>query len=459
MPPSVPERISDLVIWVVVAIIIVLIHRRASGPGTGLVASFIAGLWLMHWTGGFLYVLPWFYYTNLTLVWEGFKQSSYGLFAFGAGVLIISILRYSNILRVKPANNADRITTLANLPRNYLLVGIVSYLVVFPSSIILPSLTAVSSTSNMFIIIGLCLFCWRAARDGDTLKLVFWLMAGLLLPVYTVTALGFLGFGVAAFLSLITFVTGVVRLRLSFIIALLLMVFFALSFYVTYMRDRSDLRASLGSENGINERIDRFGTMISTFEWFDITNKDHLHRIDERLNQNTLLGAAIYNLNTGRVRYVYGETLLQAVVNLVPRAIWPDKPIHLGGNTVVSYFTGMRFAIGTTVGVGQLMDAYINFGTYGVIAVFFALGLAVASFDGAAASAIQHGDWKRFAFWYLSGTGFIQPNNALFEITATIAGGMLSAFLVNRFILPRFMPSTVDTSFTIYPTVPPTGQK
>jgi hypothetical protein len=276
-----------------------------------------------------------------------------------------------------------------------------------------------------------------------------------LLPVYTIMAWGFLSFGAVAFLSLITFVAGLIRLRLSFIIVLLLMGFFALSFYVTYMRDRGDLRAVLGSEHGLNERIDKFGTMISTFEWFDVTNNDHLHRIDERLNQNVLLGAAIYNLNIGRVKYVYGETLLQAVINLVPRAIWTDKPMRSGGNEIVSYFTGMRFAIGTTVGVGQLMDAYINFGTSGVIAVFFTLGLAVASFDGAAAIAIQHGDWKRFAFWYLSGIGFLQPNNALFEITATIAGGMVAAFLVNRFILPLFTP-TVDTSSTIYPIVPPT---
>jgi hypothetical protein len=199
--------------------------------------------------------------------------------------------------------------------------------------------------------------------------------------------------------------------------------------------------------------------MLSTLEWFDITNNAHLRRIDDRLNQNVLLGAAIYNLTAGRVGYARGETLLQAAINLVPRVIWPDKPIRAGGNKLVSSFTGIIFANGTTVGVGQLMEFYINFGTSGVVIGFFTLGLAVAGFDRAAAIAIQHGHWKRFAFWYLSGMGFLLTNNALFEITGSVAAGMVAVFLVNRFVLPALSGPAKYAGAPTRHTWPPTAKK
>src|SRR5205814_7729697 len=100
----------------------------------------------------------------------------------------------------------------------------------------------------------------------------------------------------------------------------------------------------------------------------------HRGAIDRRLNQNFLVGAAAASLESGQVEYASGATLGNMIVALIPRAIWPDKPAVGGGGSVVADFTGIEFAEGTSVGAGQVLEFYVNFGTWGVIGGFLLLG-------------------------------------------------------------------------------------
>ena len=72
---------------------------------------------------------------------------------------------------------------------------------------------------------------------------------------------------------------------------------------------------------------------------------------------------------------------MQAVIAMVPRLIWPDKPIEAGSGGLVAKFTGMDFANGTSVGVGPVMELYANFGTPAVVIGFILLGIIVKSLD------------------------------------------------------------------------------
>jgi hypothetical protein len=457
MQPS-ADLTGGLVAWIAIVVLVVLVQRRAVGPGTSLVLSFLFGQWLMHWTGALLYTLPWYWYQDTGLVRVGFQQSLYAVLAFGAGVLALTLLRRHRPTIITPQAPAEHhsITPMdAGLPRAYLLVGIASYLVLFPLSGLVPSLSAIASMSNLLVIVGLGLYCWRAWREGNHRVFALSLAAGILLPLFTIVTWGFLGFGAMALFALLAFVSGFVRLRARVVVVFLLAGFVGLSFYVTYMRDRVELRASVWGGQSLEQRLGQIGQMISTFEWFDLWNNAHLHRIDDRLNQNVLLGAAVRNLEAGYVDYARGATLDQAAVALIPRIIWPDKPIRAGGSSLVTSFTGIAFASGTTVGVGQLMEFYINFGTPGVIVGFFLLGLVIAGFDRAAAMALQRGDWRTFAFWYLGGLGFLQANGALFEITASVAGGLVAAILVNRFVLSAISALGRRSRPTISQPLPP----
>jgi hypothetical protein len=171
-------------------------------------------------------------------------------------------------------------------------------------------------------------------------------------------------------------------------------------------------------------------------ELFDPRNPNHLYRIELRLNQNYLVGASVEMLNSGAREPARGETVWQALLALVPRAIWPEKPVYAGSPGIVSSYTGLTFAAGTSVGVGQVMEFYINFRTIGVIVGFLLLGALIGMFDAWAADRLWQGDWLQFAMWFLAGLGFIQAGGSLVEVLSTVAAGLLAAILVNKYVIP-----------------------
>ena len=88
------------------------------------------------------------------------------------------------------------------------------------------------------------------------------------------------------------------------------------------------------------------------------------------MNQNQLVGAAVQYLESGYAPFATGDTLIQSALAIIPRAIWPDKPVFAGSPGLVTQYTGIQFAAGTSVGVGQVLEFYINFGSPGVVGGF-----------------------------------------------------------------------------------------
>jgi hypothetical protein len=71
-----------------------------------------------------------------------------------------------------------------------------------------------------------------------------------------------------------------------------------------------------------------------------------------------------------RTEYLYGSSYLAILTLPIPRALWPEKPTMIGGQAGEVFF-GMRAG----VPIGPVAEAYWNFGTFGVIAVFALLGV------------------------------------------------------------------------------------
>src|SRR5207249_1516081 len=115
-----------------------------------------------------------------------------------------------------------------------------------------------------------------------------------------------------------------------------------LSVFVTYMRDRGEIRDTVWGGKSMQVRVSQLQKTASAFEWFDISNTEHLAQIDRRLNQSYLAGLAVTRLSDSG-EYVHGKTLWEALIALVPRAIWPDKPIEAGSGSMVSEYTGLTF--------------------------------------------------------------------------------------------------------------------
>ncbi|MBI9036436.1 MAG: O-antigen polysaccharide polymerase Wzy, partial [Bacteroidales bacterium] len=74
------------------------------------------------------------------------------------------------------------------------------------------------------------------------------------------------------------------------------------------------------------------------------------------------------------VDYKYGETFLRIFYQIVPRSIWPDKPLDLSLEAAHLYLPGAR--AGTPPGF--LPELYMNFGIIGVIIGSITLGIVLS---------------------------------------------------------------------------------
>jgi hypothetical protein len=173
----------------------------------------------------------------------------------------------------------------------------------------------------------------------------------------------------------------------------------------------------------------------SNFEWFDPWSKAHCEMVDIRFNQSMLVGAAVSRLD-GTDDYASGRTIREGVLALVPRAVWPDKPMIAGSGNLVSEFTGIRFAEGTTIGVGQVLECFINFGTVGVVIGFLLLGTFVTLFDYTAGQALVNNDWLRFATAMMLGICLLNIIGSLAETFTSAAACIVVMFIMREFGVP-----------------------
>jgi hypothetical protein len=434
-----PEMLRLIVAWIAVIGFVILARTRRNAVGVGLTIAYLLNLSLIHLTGAAIYLLPGFQDKDARLTTAGFLQSTYGVIAFAFGSLVIApwILK-----RRSPSQLVDEASIMnPALPRVLMLFGLLLYALSLTSFSTLPSMGAIVSTGQQLILAGLVLSCWSAWRAGRFLTVTGWLVLSLLMPITTVLTSGMLGYGVVAILTLLTFVLGLVKSPVRILVGGCVLTYLGLSFFVSYMRDRAEIRDSVWGNQSYEDRADRASESLSNFEWFDPDNRLQLQRIDDRLNQNSLVGAAVNRLSETN-DYARGDTLWQAVLALIPRAIWADKPIEAGSGDLVTRFTGIQFVEGTSVGIGQVMEFYANFGTLGVFSGFLVLGIIVTLFDTFAAACLNASNYSGFLLWYLPGLSLLQVGGQLVEITASAAGSLIVALLVNKYLSGMHADST-----------------
>ncbi|HEX7779011.1 MAG TPA: hypothetical protein VF424_07230 [Vicinamibacterales bacterium] len=418
-----------VIVWLGVALFTLARHWR--GASAGLVFTYVLSLAVMHWLAPVMYLLPWYGNPRLDLTVEGLRQSLYAIVGFAIGsemTMAISRRRHIGIYTTSTWEGMPVESRLVNL---YLFSGIVLY-GLFPIAGHLPSATAILSTGSTLAVVAIGLKCWNSWTRGTPAVLWSWLAATMLLPVVTVIGQGFLGYGFAAMLTVFAFVASFFRPRWKVVVLATVLGFVGLSVYVNYMRDRKEIRAAVWGGAAVVDRVDQLKATYATAQWFDLHNVDHLNLIDARLNQDYLIGAAVDYIGAGFATHARGATFWDALAAIIPRALWPNKPIVGGSGDLVSLYTGIRFADGTSVGVGQVLEAYVNFGTLGVALCFLVLGAALTWIDRSAFDRLKSGDANRFLIRYLPGLSLLQVGGSFMEVTSTAAAGFVVALALNR---------------------------
>jgi hypothetical protein len=416
--------IAWLVIWIAFAAL-ALWGQRRTGVGAGLTISYVVQLWMLHWLGAAIYALPWYETQDRAQV-LGLEQSVYAIagFALGCSILVPALTRSRNqiVSREWRGHTID-----PKLARTSLAIGCVTYFGLEPILHGIPTVGAIASATSNLLLVALALECWNGLSRTGTRANSFWrwVILSATLPIITILTKGFLGYGFASMLTIFCFVASFYRPRWKIVAASLVIGYLALSLYVTYMRDRKDIRAVVWGGEAYATRLSAISRTFLEFEFLDIENIDHLERIDQRLNQNYLVGRSVQYLSLRPELFARGRTLWEAALSPIPRALWPDKPIIAGSGDLVSEFTGLRFMTGTSVGIGHVLEWYVNFGALGIFLGMLAMGTLVGWIDYKAAVRIHHGDARGFVLWWLPGLSLLQVGGSLVEAVGSAGAGLI----------------------------------
>ena len=178
---SLPMPVS-VALWAVLIGVVVRNRWHGAGRGVGLVLIFILQLWMIHWVGAALKLIPWARQTGMHETATGFWLTTIGLIAFVIGSEAIEP-RIRSMIR-SPTRGA--VPLRGGMAAFLIVFGLLSYQLLLPVVRFVPTMNAFASVGWFLAITGLVLMCWRAFQQGRRDHLIFWLMISALLPFLTV---------------------------------------------------------------------------------------------------------------------------------------------------------------------------------------------------------------------------------------------------------------------------------
>ena len=265
MAPDI-NSLSWVIAWACLAAFVLLRHARR-GPNVGLLLTYLFIFGTLHWFAPVLHLLPWFTEFPGDLTAEGLRESTFALAGFVAGVELLTIARRRMAAGEEPDEELDLgpTTRLVNI---YLVAGVVLYaFTLFGGR--LQFLAAVVSTGSTLVAVSVGLKCWLEQKSGRIGQSWLWLAVAGLFPLLTLIAQGFLGYGFVAVLIVASFVASQQSSRWKTALAGVFLIYFGLSIYVTYMRDRTDIRDVVWGGQAFDARFDQLASTFRSVEWFD----------------------------------------------------------------------------------------------------------------------------------------------------------------------------------------------
>jgi hypothetical protein len=318
-----------------------------------------------------------------------------------------------------------------------LLLSLAFFFVIGPVLRRVPSFGSLGVGGAFLSVIALFLFCFRAYDQRRWQQFLGWLSSTLMFPFVTVVSMGFIGYGVGAASTVWMLVLNFAKPRLLALAVFACLIAGGMTLYLNWVISRDAIRESVWGGRTLSARVDQVVYMVQNFVVFDPSQQDHLELVELRLNQNDLVGKAIAHTGSSEA-FANGRTFWVALLAPIPRIIWPGKPVFGGSAGLVQKYTGQKFADGTSVGAGQVLEFYINFGTYSVVIGFFLFGLVMGGLDLRAGSYLKQGDYWNMTRWLLPGMGMLQPGGLLGEVVGSVAVNTVLVQLLHHFFFAQY---------------------
>jgi hypothetical protein len=292
----------------------------------------------------------------------------------------------------------------------------------------IPSIGAAVNKSGAIWMLGNLLGLRFAVQRQDLQRTILWAGALLVYPVLMLLLGGFLSYGSTAVIIVLSVLAVSLRGYGKTVVGIGIAAVMGLAMFLSYFQNRTDIRDAVWGGASIEKRVEVSLDMFKDFSWFDATDPGQLRSLDARLNQNFFVGLAAQRIQDGDVDYLYGRSIWQGLMALVPRIAWPDKPVFAGSPQIVAEMTGLFLNEQTSFGVGNVMEFQINFGMPGVIGGFLLLGWLIGLLDRKAAIAELHGDLGSVILFFLPAVALIQPNGSIVEMAGGAAASLVAAY-------------------------------
>jgi hypothetical protein len=387
----------------------------------GLPIAYLYSLLLIHVPGAFAHIAGRDFLLHSDVIELGMRFTALGSICFVAGVWWARFRSSFVIVPIRGEADRDHFWW-------FCLFGGWSLIYGLSPLFRIPSIGAAVEKGGAIWMLGVMLGLRAACQRRDLKLIAIWIGALMVYPVLMLLLGGFLSYGSAAIIIVCAGLTISTRSYWRVVVGITVFVFLSLSIFVNYFEHRNDIRDQVWGGASLEARIDSVTDTVRGFEWFDPSNQKHLIALDERLNQNYFVGLAARRIQIGQADYLDGDSVWQGILSLVPRILWPDKPVFAGSPEIVSKTTGLHLSPTTSFGVGNVMEFQINFGIPGVVVGFAVLGWLIGTLDRKAAAAEARGDLGGLILFFLPAVALIDPQGSLVEVFSGSAAALVAAY-------------------------------
>lgn len=418
-------RVLTVVWWLLWAIAL-WIQRRRGGSDGPLFLTLLAMLAVIHGIPATVFSLSGI--AEYVVEFDAIVRGMWIAVLSALGVTLGSSLARSrpNMILRSEHGHDKRESKEAPYLRRVLVVGSACFLsFLFTPVGNLPTVRTLVAAGFVLVPVGLGMLWRRSRRVGDRSAAVWAMLGTGMLPIMTTVMLGFLGYGIGYAVLAASLGLRIRRWSLPMVVGCAAGIAVGLSLFVSYMGSRDRIR---GAES-LGDRIEALGAMVEIVEPFSVNRIDHVSQVASRLDHLTFLGLADRGFESGRVEAGRGQTFKDALLSLVPRALWPDKPNVAGSGNIVADYTGLKFAEGTSVGATLPFEVFVNFREGGVVLIFLVVGWLISRADSRLVALADHGDVGRAVTTaFVGGSVILATAWSLVEMFMSL----LLAFCVSR---------------------------
>jgi len=410
-------------IWIFSFFLFVYIVKKLKFNNIGLGLIYFFNFSIVHFWGSVFFILPNYWNEGIELTLLGYRYSTIGIVSYFLGYIfyIKFVSRNGNIRKIKSKKY------LGNEPLLYFLIGIVIFFVLRSRLQGLPTVTVFVSMGQQLMIVGLCLLLYKTYILRKYISFFSLLIFSALIPFITILSHGFLGTGLSMFITVLIFMSNFYRFNFRYLLIFLFAIYLGLSFYQSYLRDRHEIRDLVWGGAVYSQRIDQLLYTVTNLTLFNPFNTEQLDRVDDRLNQNRIIGASVDYMSNGNIEYEKGRTFKTGIINLVPRIIWKNKPIKAGDTSRVEKYTGLKFQSNTSVGMPHVMELYVNFAIFSVVIGFILIGFIFSYMDNKSYITLHNYQFNKFVLYFLPALAFMRTETPFIDnISAGVAGGIIA---------------------------------